>query len=105
MVPRRWKRNGILAGLLLSGFLCFHAIQWWRWREHADIATNVAIELQPAYQVIKVDEQPSLSVRIVNRGNQEVILVQPRDGSERGWRTPIVEWSIDPWFHGPDVVS
>jgi hypothetical protein len=34
-------------------------------------------------------------VRIVNCGKKTVTLVQPGDGSDCGWRTPIVEWVID----------
>jgi len=38
---------------------------------------------------------------LVNRGNQEVVLVQPGDGSNCGWRTPLIEWSHGSWFHAP----
>jgi hypothetical protein len=37
-----------------------------------------------------------LTVTITNRGPTLVTLVQPGDGSECGWRTPIVGWSILP---------
>jgi hypothetical protein len=49
-------------------------------------------------QVIKAGDAPMLIVTIVNRGNQEVLLVRPGDGSQSGWRTPIIEWSTSaPW--------
>jgi hypothetical protein len=32
---------------------------------------------------------------IVNRGKKTVTLVQPGDGSDCGWRTPIIEWGLD----------
>jgi hypothetical protein len=34
-------------------------------------------------------------VTVVNRGRKAATLVQPGDGSDCGWRTPIVEWLID----------
>ena len=34
-------------------------------------------------------------VTLVNRGKADVTLIQPGDGSECGWRSPIVEWVID----------
>src|SRR5260370_24574724 len=39
-------------------------------------------------------------VTIVNRGKQEVTLVQPGDGSDCGWRTPIIEWVINGGVEG-----
>jgi hypothetical protein len=69
------------------------AVNWLRWREHADSVTGVAVELRPARQVIKAGERPSLTVTLVNRGSREVVLVEPGDGSDCGWRTPLIEWS------------
>jgi hypothetical protein len=101
MNGRKWKRLGVLAALLAIGFLCYQVIQWLRWREQPDFATGVAVELRPAQQVIKVGELPDLSVTLVNRGNREVLLVEPGDGSDCGWRTPQIEWSRSHWFRGP----
>jgi hypothetical protein len=33
---------------------------------------------------------------IINHGNSFVKLVQPGDGSQDGWRTPITKWSVKP---------
>lgn len=35
-------------------------------------------------------------VDVVNRGTLPVTLVHPGDGSEAGWRTPIVTWTYEP---------
>jgi hypothetical protein len=89
--------------LLLAGAVCAIAAvgyvgwDWLRWREHADAATGVAVELGPAAQVIRVGEEPQFVLRIVNRGNQAVMLTEPREGSTRGWTTPLIEWSRKPW--------
>jgi hypothetical protein len=39
-------------------------------------------------------EAIQLKVTITNRGPTPVTLVQPGDGSESGWRTPIIGWSV-----------
>lgn len=43
---------------------------------------------------LQVKEQPQVSVSITNKGEKPVTLVLPGDGSESGWRTPIVNWSV-----------
>src|SRR5262245_43765851 len=101
MNRRRWKRLGLLAALPVIALVSYRAIDWLRWREQPDSATRVAVELRPAHQVIKIGEAPDLSVTVVNHGGQEVILVEPGDGSDWGWRTPVIEWSSSTWFRGP----
>jgi hypothetical protein len=98
MKPHRWV---LLAILIVAAILSYRCVQWLRWRERADSATGVALELRPARQVIKVGERPELTVTIVNRGDQEVMLVEPGDGSDCGWQTPLIEWSRRRWFRGP----
>jgi hypothetical protein len=95
-----WKRLDFVTALLVSGFLGYQVVHWLRWRERADSATGVALELRPFHQVIKVGEAPDLAILLVNRGKQEVVLVQPGDGSECGWRTPLIEWSQGDSFGG-----
>ncbi len=99
MNRRTWKRLALLVALLVLGVLCYRSIHWLRWREQPDQATGVAVELRPLHQVIRVGEVPGLSAVLVNRGNHEVSLVQPGDGSDCGRRTPMIEWSRSRWFH------
>jgi hypothetical protein len=44
--------------------------------------------------VLKVGEDPLVKVYITNYGNETVTLVHPGDGSDYGWRTPTVGWSV-----------
>lgn len=55
---------------------------------------SVTIEA-PAYP-IHVHAYTEFSVRITNTGKRAAILTMPGDGSESGWRTPLVGWSILP---------
>ncbi len=43
---------------------------------------------------IKQNSHEQLKVRINNVGAVPVTLVLPGDGSEVGWRTPVIEWSL-----------
>ena len=43
---------------------------------------------------IKQNSHEQLKVRINNVGAVPVTLVLPGDGSEVGWRTPLIEWSL-----------
>jgi len=95
----RWALGCIAASLTLA-FACFFVFDSFRWREQADPATGVALELRPPRQLIKVGQAPSLTATLVNRGQLAVTLVEPGDGSNRGWRTPVVEWSKSGWFGG-----
>jgi hypothetical protein len=89
----RWLfAAALLACLALLGFRCVH---WLRWRERPDPVTGVTVELSPHSQTIRIGERLVLDVTLVNRGTQDVVLVEPGDGSLDGWRTPIIEWSRD----------
>jgi len=56
--------------------------------------TGLALELKgPA--TAKKGEPVKLTVTLHNRGKQELTLVQPGDGSECGWRSPVVTWLVD----------
>jgi hypothetical protein len=72
-----------------------------RWREQTDPACGVAAKLRPSQQSVKVGEVPELSLILINKGSEDVVLVRPGDGSECGWRTPLIEWSESEWFSGP----
>ena len=90
---RRWLgRLGPVVLLCALGALAYDNLNWFLWLERAD-ATGVARELQPARLLIRKGESPRLTVRVVNRGDREVVLVEPGDGSQEGWRTPLVDWS------------
>ena len=43
---------------------------------------------------LSVKEPVQVKVTITNHGKMPVTLVRPGDGSESGWRTPIVNWSV-----------
>src|SRR5262249_41362743 len=42
---------------------------------------------------IDLEQSFKIKATISNRGQSPVVLVQPGDGSESAWRTPIVSWS------------
>jgi len=63
------------------------------WTPRADLDTGVILLLAPETQVVKGDQVPRFTATLVNRGKNEVTLVEPGDGSDYGWRTPLVEWS------------
>lgn len=91
LTPRAFRYFLILSlhGLIL-GSLVF---DFFYWRERPDSATGVALELGPVFQRIKAGEAPRLVLTIFNRGNREVMLVTPGDGSWEGWRTPRIAFS------------
>ncbi len=45
-------------------------------------------------EALRADEYPTVKLYITNNGKETVTLVHPGDGSEVGWRTPVVQWSI-----------
>lgn len=57
---------------------------------------DIALELSAAGTKVVRGEFPAFTVRLVNRGKVAVTLVKPGDGSECGWRTPIITWSVAP---------
>ena len=42
--------------------------------------------------VLRVDEAAMVKLHLTNNGDETVTLVHPGDGSEVGWRTPILRW-------------
>jgi hypothetical protein len=63
----------------------------------------IRVELRVMTPVVKKGEPPQLVVEVVNVTDHEITLVQPGDGSELGWRTPVVRWQVD--GHGPPDVG
>jgi hypothetical protein len=43
---------------------------------------------------LTVGEYPKILASITNVGSNVITLVQPGDGSEDGWRTPIIKWTV-----------
>jgi hypothetical protein len=64
------------------------------WPERADPEAGVALRITPEAQTIKAGESPRFTAILVNEGKNEVLLVEPGDGSDCGWRTPLVAWSL-----------
>jgi hypothetical protein len=56
---------------------------------------NLDLRLATGTPRVKRGEVVRCDVTVVNRGQQDVLLVQPGDGSDCGWRTPIVEWVVN----------
>jgi len=45
-------------------------------------------------EALRIGEHPIVQAYITNGGSRPVTLVKPGDGSEVGWRTPEIGWSI-----------
>jgi hypothetical protein len=56
---------------------------------------HCALEIDPPEEA-RLGDYIQLTAHIRNDGNTPVTLVQPGDGSNCGWRTPIVGWSVLP---------
>jgi hypothetical protein len=70
------------------------AFDWPRCRERPNVEseTTIGFSLRPERQVIKVGETLRFSATVFNHVASELVLVEPGDGSERGWRTALIEW-------------
>jgi hypothetical protein len=69
-------------------------------------SNELTLQLVAERQIVKIDEYPDFKVYITNHGKDTVTLVEPGDGSESAWRTPIVQWSIleaPDWRQHPGV--
>lgn len=55
---------------------------------------ELALRLSAESTSLRVGERPSVRVTITNNGGDAVTLVHPGDGSDVGWRTPHVAWSV-----------
>jgi hypothetical protein len=45
-------------------------------------------------------ESPKITITLTNNQGNPITLVKPGDGSDCGWRTPIVGWSVLPFKEG-----
>lgn len=53
---------------------------------------ELALMIAPAEATLKRGEQLQVEATITNSSNSPVTLVLPGDGSQVGWRTPVVTW-------------
>jgi hypothetical protein len=63
-------------------------------REMDTLLPDLTLQIAPIKAVYQEGEQIKLSVTVMNKGPKPVTLVQPGDGSDCAWRTPIIGWSI-----------
>src|SRR5262249_49512808 len=62
----------------------------------ADVAPGgLALDLRPVRPCV-LDGEPRLTLTLVNQGPHTLTLVEPGDGSNEGWRTPVLTWSPRP---------
>lgn len=59
-------------------------------------AQDLVLTITPPSSPLHVHSYLPFSARVTNAGKRAVLLTQPGDGSESGWRTPVVGWSILP---------
>ena len=57
---------------------------------------ELALTIAPAEATLKRGEQLKVEATITNSGPSPVTLVLPGDGSQVGWRTPVVTWVFVP---------
>lgn len=56
----------------------------------------LSLKLTAASATIRVGETPNISAEIKHAGGEPALLVAPGDGSERGLRSPLVKWIVEP---------
>jgi hypothetical protein len=84
---------GILALAVVAG--CIAAVDEPEPRESGETAAKehaLRIDLRVKNPVIKPGADPEIQAFLVNDGNQAETVVLPGDGSDCGWRTPVVCW-------------
>jgi hypothetical protein len=57
-------------------------------------SSDLTLQLSADNASLRVGERPIVHVVVTNIGDHTVTLVQPGDGSENGWRTPVIAWSV-----------
>ena len=57
-------------------------------------SNQLTLTLVPETPILGVGETTAIKFHITNNGNETVTLVNPGDGSEVGWRTPILRWWV-----------
>jgi hypothetical protein len=56
-------------------------------------ATGLVLEIKVDNAEATIGKPVKVTATVVNQGKEAVTLVQPGDGSDVGWRTPVVGWS------------
>jgi hypothetical protein len=85
-----------LSWFYFYGMNIFLGIHESNWPEQPDEKSGVALRISPESQFVKFGKMPKFNFTFMNHGENEVILVEPGDGSagnEFSWRTPLCEWS------------
>jgi hypothetical protein len=57
---------------------------------------KLVLTIIPPTKAIHVTDHSLFHITISNRGSNSVTLVEPGDGSENAWRTPVIGWSVLP---------
>src|SRR6185369_12881477 len=57
----------------------------------AKATSDLALAISPAEMTVQAGESIRLSIKMSNTGQRPVLLVQPGEGSDVGWRTPIMD--------------
>lgn len=57
-------------------------------------AQELSLKIQIPAEPIHVGDYPKFQIIVSNNGNKPMTLVEPGDGSESGWRTPVIGWSV-----------
>jgi hypothetical protein len=84
-------RTIVLAACLLAGGLLCAAEPLRDRQEAAPAPLELRITAKEAS--LTLGQQPQITATLTNKGNAPVTLVLPGDGSESGWRTPLVGFS------------
>jgi hypothetical protein len=57
---------------------------------------ELSLRIAPSELTVKSGSLAHVGITIENKSKKTATLVMPRDGSDYGWRTPIVGWSMIP---------
>lgn len=80
-----------LAGLLAA---CTGSPHAGRRLQPAVPAAEMKLELVVPDEPLGLDSHSRIDARLTNASSQSVTVVLPGDGSEAGWRTPMISWSV-----------
>lgn len=58
------------------------------------VGSPLVLRLSAPQNELRMGERPTVKITITSKHGKSVTLVEPGDGSESGWRTPIVGWSV-----------
>ena len=87
-----------VAVALLTFILGIWAFLMWEtvrapWKD-APRSDQLTLVMTAPTTVVRRESASPFTIYVTNNSDQKVTLVHPGDGSEVGWRTPIVQWSI-----------